>query len=76
LGTVLMISLMYRRKKVVERVLPWGMPCVMVFVVDCACCVVVVVVEFILKHASLHGNIAKRSSVRIPKPKHEARTVL
>ena len=41
-GTVLMMLLMYRRKKVVERVLPWGIPCVIVCVRDCACWVCVV----------------------------------
>ena len=32
---------MYRRKNVVESVLPCGIPCVMVCVADCACCVCV-----------------------------------
>ena len=41
-GTVWMMSLMYNRKKVVERVLPWGIPWVMVCGCDSACCVWVV----------------------------------
>ena len=40
-GTVWMMLFMYRRKKVVESVLPCGIPCVMVCVADCACCVCV-----------------------------------
>lgn len=38
-GTVLIMLFMYSKKKVVERVLPCGIPCVMVCVFDCACCV-------------------------------------
>ena len=33
--------LMYRRKKVVDKVLPCGILCVMICVLDCACCVCV-----------------------------------
>ena len=40
-GTDLMMSLMYSKKKVVDNVLPCGMPWVMVRVSDCACCVCV-----------------------------------
>lgn len=47
LGTVFIMSLMYRRKKVVERVLPCGIPCVIVCVVDCACCVCVDCLRFL-----------------------------
>ena len=41
IGTVLMISLMFQRKSVVDSVLPCGIPCVMVLNVDFACCVCV-----------------------------------
>jgi hypothetical protein len=41
LGTVSMMLFMYRRKKVVDNVLPCGMPCVMICDFDCACCVCV-----------------------------------
>ena len=41
-GTVLMMSLMYRRKNVVDSVLPCGMPSVMILLLDIACCVCVV----------------------------------
>ena len=34
-STVCIILFMYSRKKVVDRVLPWGIPCVL----DFACCV-------------------------------------
>ena len=37
--TVLMILLMYSRKSVVDSVLPWGMPCVITCMSDCACVV-------------------------------------
>ena len=40
-GTVWRMLFMYSRNKVVDSVLPCGIPCVMVFVVDCACCVCV-----------------------------------
>ena len=42
----------------VERVLPWGMPCVMTFVVDCACCVWVDCCRFLkydAKNATVWG---------------------
>ena len=39
--TVLMILLMYSRKSVVDSVLPWGMPCVITCMSDCACVVCV-----------------------------------
>lgn len=42
-----MMSLMYSRKKVVDRVLPCGIPCVIVRVFDCACWVCVVWVRFL-----------------------------
>jgi len=40
-GIVCIMSLMYKRKNVVDSVLPCGMPCVIVCVVDCAFCVCV-----------------------------------
>ena len=46
LGTVWMMSLMYRRKKVVESVLPCGIPSVITRSSDWACCVCVVWMRF------------------------------
>ena len=56
-GTVLMMSLMYRRKKVVESVLPCGMPWVMVCVVDVACCVCVVCCRF-SKYEAMNSSVS------------------
>jgi hypothetical protein len=36
---VLIMLFMYSRKMVADSVLPCGVPCVMVCVSDCACCV-------------------------------------
>lgn len=44
-----MILLVYRRKNVVESVLPCGMPCVMFCVFDFACCVCVDCFRFVKK---------------------------
>ena len=49
---------MYRRKKVVDSVLPCGIPCVIVCVVDCACCVCVdccLFLKYDLKYAVVSG---------------------
>jgi hypothetical protein len=57
-GTVLMMSLMYKRKNVVDSVLPCGIPCVMVRDRDFACCVCVVWVRLLkydLKKAVVFG---------------------
>ena len=57
-GTVWRMLFMYRRKKVVDSVLPCGIPCVIVCVVDCACCVCVdccLFLKYDLKYAVVSG---------------------
>lgn len=58
LWIVFRMSLMYRRKNVVDRVLPWGIPCVIVCVLDVACCVCVDCCRFVrydLKNVTVCG---------------------
>ena len=46
-GTVLMMLFIYNKKKVVDSVLPCGIPCVMMAGSDCACVVCVVCFRFV-----------------------------